>query len=193
MDELPRSSRLVQRPDRLAGQAHRGALGHRSRRLQVGNFRRSGPWNGEYRDSRARLLARRARHAGDRPASPARGPLRDGGPPPVRLGELRDRPRRLTLRDLVSCNREAQRGQRRGRRRRRVPQPLVELRGGPHGRRRGAGSAPGQQRNFLAALMLSQGTPMLLGTSWGAPKGNNRRLPGQTSWRGSTGRRLAGR
>ena len=45
----------------------------------------------------------------------------------------------FTLNDLVSLQREAQRGERRGRQRRREPQPLVELRGrGPHGRRRGA-------------------------------------------------------
>ena len=59
----------------------------------------------------------------------------------------------FTLNDLVSLQREAQRRERRGRQRRREPQPLVELRGrGPHGRRRGArpAGAPAAQLHHHA-------------------------------------------
>ena len=89
----------------------------------------------------------------------------------------------FTLADLVTLQRQAQRGQRRGRRRRRVAQPswncgvegptddpqINELRGR-------------QRRNFIATLLLSQGIPMLLGgDEIGAHAGRQqqRLLPGQ--------------
>ena len=70
----------------------------------------------------------------------------------------------FTLRRPRLLQRQAQRGQPRGQPRRHRRQPLLEL------RRRGPDRRPGvlalrrrQQRNFLTTLLLSQGTPMLLG------------------------------
>ena len=93
---------------------------------------------------RARLLARRARHA-RRVRLAHRGqlrPLPGRRPPPLRVDQLRHRARRLHAARPRQLQRQAQRGQRRGRQRRGEPQPLVELRGrGPHRRRGGAGAA----------------------------------------------------
>ncbi len=84
-------------------------------------------------------------------------------PPPDRLDQLRHRPRRLHAARPGLVQREAQRGQRRGRRRRREPQPLVELR--RRGRRPTTPAINAlrrrQQRNFLATLLLCQGVPMI--------------------------------
>ena len=71
----------------------------------------------------------------------------------------------FTLRDLVSLQRQAQRGQRRGQPRRRA---TTTARGtaAPRARPttpRSTRCARRQQRNFLATLLLSQGVPMLLG------------------------------
>ena len=113
---------------------------------QVGNFPPLwSEWNGKYRDTRARLLARRA---GRRwPSSPTASPAaptctRTTAAGPYASINFVTAHDGFTLRDLVSLQREAQRGQRRGQPRRREPQPLVELRRrGPDRRPRGARAA----------------------------------------------------
>ena len=98
---------------------------------QVGNFPPLwSEWNGKYRDTRARLLAR---HRPDArrvrlPVHRQLGSLRGHGAPAVREHQLHHRARRLHAARPRLLQREAQRGQRRGQPRRREPQPLVELR-----------------------------------------------------------------
>ena len=90
---------------------------------------------------RARLLARRAGHPRRVrvPAHRQLGPLPGRRPPAVRVDQLRHRARRVHPGRPGLVQRQAQRGQRRGRQRRREPQPVVELRGrGPDRRRGGA-------------------------------------------------------
>ena len=136
---------------------------------QVGNFPPLwSEWNGKYRDTRARLLARRRirRSPSSPTGSPAARDLYAGHrPTPVREHQLHHRARRLHAARSRLLQREAQRGERRGQPRRREPQPLVELRrrGADRRSRRCSRCAARQQRNFLATLLLSQGVPMLLG------------------------------
>ena len=132
-------------PGRLAGQADRRALGRRPRRLPgrqlpapLDGVERQVPRHG------ARLLARRAELARRVRGPPLRleRPLRERRPGAVRLDQLRDRARRLHPARPGLLQREAQRGQRRGQQRRRVAQPLLELRRrGRHRRPRGARAA----------------------------------------------------
>ena len=70
----------------------------------------------------------------------------------------------FTLRRPGVLQRQAQRGQRRGRPRRRRRQPVVELRrrGRRPTTRRSCALRGRQRRNFIATLLLSQGVPMLL-------------------------------
>ena len=96
-------------------------------------------WNGSYRDivrdfwRGEPVDARRVRLPHHRLVRPLPGRR----PPPDREHQLRHRPRRLHDARPGVLQREAQRGQRRGRQRRREPQPLVELRGRGRDRRPG--------------------------------------------------------
>ena len=106
VDRWARSSTPSARTPRSAGQAHRGAVWTWRGRLPG---RKLPPlwseWNGKYRDNRARLLAGAERRIGEFAyRSRALRPLRGHGPPPLRQHQLRHRPRRFTLHDLVSYN-----------------------------------------------------------------------------------------
>ena len=162
---------------------------------QVGNFPPLwSEWNGRYRDSvrdfwrGAGAGARRIRGAAHRLVRP----LRSDRAPAVGVDQLRHRARRLHARRPRVVQREAQRGERRGRARRHRRQPLVELAVSKvrptipsilQLRRR-------QQRNFLATLFLSQGVPMLLaGDEIGRTQpATTTRTARTTRSRGSTGR-----
>ena len=145
---------------------------------QVGNFPVLwSEWNGIYRDTmrdfwRGEASVARVRLAPDR----LERPLRGRRPPPVRLDQLHHRPRRLHAARPRLLQREAQRGQPRGQPGRHRRQPLLELRrrGRRPTTRRSTRCARRQQRNFLATLLLSQGTPMLLGgDEFGRTQGGN--------------------
>ena len=105
---------------------------------QVGNFPSLWTeWNGKYRDTtRDYWRGEHADPAGVRlPVHRVLGPVPEQRPQPARLDQLRDRPRRLHAGRPGVLQRQAQRRQRRGRPRRGVAQPVVELRrGGPHAR-----------------------------------------------------------
>jgi isoamylase len=82
----------------------------------------------------------------------------------------------FTLNDLVSYKRQAQPREWRGQSRWKQRQPLVDPWGrGPDRRPRNHRAARAPKRNFLATLLLSQGTPMLLvGDEFGrTQQGNN--------------------
>ena len=125
-------------PGREPGQAHRRAVGRRRGRLPGGQLpgplvrvERALPRHG------ARLLAGRAGRDGRLrlPADRELRPLRGHRAPPAREHQLRDRPRRLHAGRPRRLQREAQRGERRGKPGRRVAQPVVEQRGRrPHRR-----------------------------------------------------------
>ena len=139
------------------GQADRRAVGRRAGRLPgrqlpaaVDRVEREVPRH------RPRLLARRADARGVRqPARRLLRPLRAVGPPAVREHQLRHRPRRLHAARPRVLQREAQRGQRRERQRRREPQPVLEpRRRGSDRRHRGARAArprPAQLHHHAAA------------------------------------------
>ena len=133
-------------PGGQPGEADRGALGHRRGRLPGGQLPAAvDRVEREVPRHRPRLLARRARQHGRLrvPAVRLLRPLRALRSQADRLGELRDRARRLHDPRPGVLQREAQRRQRRGQQRRREPQPLVELRRrGPH-RRRGTSRRSG--------------------------------------------------
>ena len=99
-------------------------------------------WNGKYRDTRPRLLARRAVDARRvrQPPVGLVGPVRAHRPPADRERQLRHRARRLHAQRPRLLQREAQRGQRRGQQGRREPQPVLEL------RRRGSDGRPDDPR-----------------------------------------------
>ena len=154
-------------PGPLAGEADRRAVGHRpgwlpGRQLPgavVGVERRV-----PRRD--ARLLAAATRACGTFASRlPGSSDIyREDGRDPFASINFVTAPRRLHARRPRRLRAQAQRGQQRGQPRRHRRQPLVEL------RRRGPDRRPGssrcarrQQRNFLTTLLLSQGTPMLLG------------------------------
>ena len=130
-------------PGRVVGQADRRAVGRRRGRLPgrqlpaaVVGVERPLPRHDP------RLLARRAGRA-RRVRLPLHGQLRPvpgRQPAPDGIDQLRHRPRRLHARRPRLVQREAQRGQRRGQPRRRVAQPVVEL------RRRGRDRRPGDRR-----------------------------------------------
>ena len=134
-------------------------MGHRSRRLPgrqlpaaVDGVERQVPRH------RPRLLARRAGHARRvrLPAHRLGRPLRALRPAPRRLDQLRHRARRLHPGRPGLLQREAQRGQRRGQQRRRIAQPVVELRRRGPDRRSGraapARSAAAQLPGHAAAV-----------------------------------------
>ena len=88
---------------------------------QVGNFPAVwSEWNGKYRDTRPRLLARRAGDARRARVPPHRElrPLSGRRPAARREHQLRDRARRLHARRPRGVQRQAQQGQRRGQPRR---------------------------------------------------------------------------
>ncbi len=160
VDRLSAFFDLVQQdPVVSPGQADRRAVGHRRGRLPgrqlpaaVVGVERPLPRHDP------RLLAGRAGHAG-RVRLPIHGQLRPvPGRHPAALGvdQLRDRPRRLHAARPRDLQREAQRGQRRGQQRRRVAQPLVELRrrrrDGRQGDHRPAGPAAAQLRRHPVAV-----------------------------------------
>ena len=135
---------------------------------QVGNFPTGwAEWNGKYRDAIRSFWRGLGRDAGelgyrltgssDLYASNGRAPFAS-----VNFVIAHDG---FTLADLVSLQRQAQRGERRGQPRRHRRQQLVELRrGGPDRRPEGHRRLRARQmRNFLATLLLSQGTPMICG------------------------------
>ena len=114
------------------GEADRGAVGRRGRRLpggrvpaDVDRVERQVPGHP------ARLLARRRGRRGRPGVAALRvgGPVRVGGPSAVRLDQLRDRPRRLHDARPGLLRRQAQRGERGGQPGRDGRQPVVELRG----------------------------------------------------------------
>ena len=96
-------------------------------------------WNDQYRDT-VRDFWRGLDREPPRPRLPALRvvrPLRRRRPPPVRLGQLRDRARRLHAARPGDLRPQAQRGQRRGQPRRHRQQPLLEPRRRGRDRRRG--------------------------------------------------------
>ena len=186
-------------PGRVPGQADRRALGPRRGRLPGGQLplavdrvERQVPGHD------ARLLARRARDAaGVRlPVHRVLGPVPEQRPQPARLDQLRHRPRRLHAGGPGVLRRQAQRRQRRGRPRRGVAQPVVELRrGGPHPR-------PVHPRPARAAAAQHHGHPA---AEPGGPDDRPRRrdrahpagqqqhlLPGQRAVLDGLGRRRRG-
>ena len=99
----------------------------------------------------------------------------------------------FTLNDVVSYDREAQRGQRRGQPRRQRPEPELELRrrGADRRSRRSRRCAARQVKNLLALELLAVGVPMLHDGRRGptdAARQQQRLLPGRASSAGSTGR-----
>ena len=104
-------------------------------------------WNDQYRDTRARLLARLGRGA---PAGvPARrlvGPVRRRRPAALRLHQLRHRPRRLHAARPGQLRPQAQRRQRRAQPRRHRRQPLLEPRRRGRHRRPGGAGRPRSRR-----------------------------------------------
>ena len=145
-------------PDPLPGQADRRAVGRRPGRLPGRQLPRAVV--GVERDlprHDARLLARPGRRRRVRaPADRLERPLPGRRPPPVRVGQLHHRPRRLHAARPRLLQREAQRGQPGGQPRRDGRQPVVELRrrGGdrrPRGER--AARAPAAQLPRHAAAL----------------------------------------
>ena len=110
---------------------------------QVGNFPpRWTEWNGKYRDTVRDYWRGEPSSLGEFGARLAGSSdlYEERRPGAVRLDQLRHRPRRLPAARPDLLQRQAQRGQRRGQQRRRVAQPIVELRG------RGRDRRPGGQR-----------------------------------------------
>ena len=113
---------------------------------QVGNFPPLwSEWNGKYRDTVRDFWRGEPATLGEF-ASRLTGSsdlYQADSPAPGGQRQLRHRARRLHAARPGLLQREAQRGQRRGQRRRREPQPVLELRRrGPDRRPRGAGAAP---------------------------------------------------
>ena len=154
-------------PGAVAGQADRRAVGRRPGRLPGRQL--PGAVDGVERHlprRDARLLARPGRHRRLRqPAHRLDRPLPVRRPPPVRVDQLRHRPRRLHARTTSS---RTTRSTTRPTSRTTATAPTTTARGTAASRarpttRRSSRCAARQQRNFLATLLLSQGVPMLLG------------------------------
>ena len=147
---------------------------------QVGNFPPQWTeWNGKYRDEvrdfwRGEPVEPRA---SSRRASPGRPTSTRTAAAPGRVDQLRDRARRVHAPRPRLVQREAQRGQRRGRQRRRIAQPVVELGGrGRHRRSRGAraAGAPAAQLPRDAAALAGGADARCTATSSAArSSGNN--------------------
>jgi isoamylase len=152
---------------------------------QVGNFPPGwAEWNDQYRDTMRKFWKGRRRTARRfcRPFFRLRGHLQP--PRSTHLGQrqFHHGPRRLHPARPGQLQREAQRSQRRGRPGRLGQQQFLELRRGRRDRRPGILALRRRQmRNFLATLLLSQGTPMLLaGDEFAHPgRQQQRLLPGQ--------------
>ena len=189
VDRLAPSSTDPAGPGRLTGQAHCRAVGlgeGRTRRATSLPCGRSGT---AVTAIRCGTSAGPARHPGRVRQPPDRQfrPLPGRHPPPRGQRQLHYRPRRLHPARPGLLHREAQRSQRGRRRRRRESQPLVELRRrGRHRHQAVVRLRRKQQRNFLAALLLSQGATMLLGgdESGRTQGGNNNAYcqDNETSW-----------
>ena len=98
---------------------------------QVGNFPPLWTeWNGKYRDTVRDFWRGEPATLGEFASrlTGSQRPLRALRPQADRVDQLRHRPRRLHPAGPGVLQREAQRGQRRGRQRRREPQPVLELR-----------------------------------------------------------------
>ncbi len=153
---------------------------------QVGNFPPLwSEWNGATATRCATSGgARTPCSASSRPASPAAPTstraTRAGRPLRINFVTAHDG---FTLRDLVSYNEKHNEANGEENKRRREPQPVVELRCRRAQRRSGdQRAARRQQRNFLATLLLSQGVPMLARRRRGrahAVRQQQRLLPGQ--------------
>ena len=146
VDRLSAFFDLVQQdPVVSPGEADRRAVGRRRGRLPgrqlpaaVVGVERPLPRHDPRLLARRAGDARRVRLALHRQLRPVPG----RHPAPDRIGQLRHRPRRVHARRPGVVQRQAQRGQRRGQPRRRVAQPLVELRR----RRRATDRRPGDHR-----------------------------------------------
>ena len=149
---------------------------------QVGNFPPQWTeWNGKYRDtvrdfwrgepatlgefaSRLTGSADLYEHSGRRPVASINFVTAHDG---------------FTLRGPGLLQREAQRGQRRGQQRRRIPQPVLELRRrGPHGRRQGPGPAgpPAAQLPRHAAALPGRADDAARRRAGPHPAGQQQRL-----------------
>ena len=144
-------------PRALAGEADRGAVGRRPRRLPGRQLPR--PVVGVERHvprRHAGLLARPGERGRLRVALHGlQRPVRVRRPPPVRVDQLHHRPRRLHPARPRLLQREAQRGQPRGQPRRDRRQPVLELRRGggdrrPRDQRAAAASAEELPRHAAA-------------------------------------------
>ena len=136
---------------------------------QVGSFAnlRWAEWNGRYRDDVRQYLARRSRHmigADGHAAGRLERSLSGRRPAAVSQHQLRHSHDGFTLNDLVSYERQAQRGQRRRqpRRRQQQLQRATTASKARRGRKNIDMIRQRQIKNFLATLLLSQGVPMIL-------------------------------
>ena len=153
---------------------------------QVGNFPVLwAEWNGKYRDTvrdfwRGQGERGRVRAALHRLLRPLRG----GRPRPVRVDQLRHRPRRVHAARPRLVQREAQRGEPRGEPRRHRRQPLVEP------RRRGADRRPGRARAAgAAAAQLPRDAAALAGRADAARRRRARADAGRQQQRVVPGQR----
>ena len=197
VDKLSAFFDLIQQDPVISpGQAHRRAVGRRRRRLPgrqlpaaVDGVERQVPRH------RARLLARRAAHPRRVRVAVHRlqRPLRAQRPQADRVDQLRHRPRRLHAARPRVLQREAQRGQRRGR-----PDGESHNRSwncgveGPTDDPEVSALRLRQQRNFLTTLLLCQGVPMIAARrrDRAHPAGQQQRLlPGQRARLGRLGPR----
>ena len=142
---------------------------------QVGNFPPQWTeWNGKYRDTVRDFWRGEPATLGEF-ASRLTGSAdlyEHSGPPAGRVDQLRDRPRRFHPRRPGLLQRETQRGERRGQQRRRVRQPVLELRG------RGTDRGSGRAHPARPAAAELPGHPVAVAgrsddrctvTSWAAP------------------------
>ena len=145
---------------------------------QVGNFPVLwSEWNGIYRDT-MRDFWRGEAHVGEfaQRLTGSSDLYQDDGRHPFASINFITAHDGFPLRRSRLLQREAQRGQQGGQPRRDRRQPVLELRrrGRDRRSRRCYALRARQQRNFLATLLLSQGTPMLLGgDEFGRSQGGN--------------------
>ena len=163
---------------------------------QVGNFPPLWTeWNGRYRDTVRDFWRGEPSTLGEM-ASRITGSsdlYEHSGRKPDRVGQLHHRARRLHPARPGVVQREAQRGERRGRRGRREPQPVVELRGrGRHRRPRGdrAAGPPAAQLPHHAAAVPGHPDDRARRRARPRPAGQQQRLlPGQRAGLGGLGPR----
>ena len=169
-------------PDAAARQADRRAVGRRPMDgYRVGEFPPPWvEWNDQYRDTvRDFWRGRVGRHPRpSRPGCPGRRDLyADDGRSPYASVNFVTAHDGFTLRDLVTYEQQAQRGQRRGQPRRHRQQPLLELRGRGRDRRPGRSSRCGagsRREPDGRRCCLSTGVPMITaGDERGRTQGGN--------------------